>query len=324
MYDQAIELRHLRYFVAVAEELYFGRAAAKLRIAQPPLSQQIRRLEDIVGARLFERNHHAVALTVAGQVFLDDARRVLGQAEHALARARAAHHGEVGRLDIGFITGAATTDAIVPEALAAYRQRYPAVAVRLEELAPREQLRALRERRIQAGFAAGVEDIPPEVGAEGIERIPFVAALAPGHRLAAHPSVALRSLVDEPFIFCRRQSAPALYDRVIQLCGFSPHIAHEVSDIRMVLGLVAADLGVSLVPASAMALGPRRIVYRPLADRGGDLAVEVALIWRRDDPSPLVRAFLEVARETFAPRDGIAPTSFPTIQPSPLHPHEPI
>lgn len=320
MYDQAVELRHLRYFVAVAEELHFGRAAAKLRIAQPPLSQQIRRLEEIVGARLFERNHHAVALTTVGHVFLEDARHILEQAEQALARARAAQQGEVGQLDVGFITGATTTDEIVPAVLAAYRRRYPAVSVRLAELPPREQFRALREQQIQAGFVANVEGVPPEMGAEVLERIPFVAALAPEHRLAGQQSVALRSLVDEPFIFCRRESTHALYDRVIRLCGFSPHIAQEVSDIRMVLGLVAADLGISLVPASAMALHPRGVVYRPLADSGVDITVEVVLIWRRDDPSPLVRAFLAAARETLAQREGIASVGSHNPSPSPLHP----
>jgi len=238
------------------------------------------------------------------------ARRVLAQVEQAFTRVRAAQHGEVGRLDVGFIIGATTIDVIVPDVLAAYRRRYPAVSVRLAELPPREQLRALRERRIQVGFVAGIEDIPPEVDAEVIQRIPFVAVLAPQHRFAAQQSVALRSLVDEPFIFCRRQSSRALYDRVIQLCGFSPRVVQEVSDIRMVLGLVAADLGVSLVPASAMALRSEGVVYRPLADRDVDTTVEVALIWRRDDPSPLVRAFLAVAREGRARRDGTTTASF--------------
>jgi len=135
---------------------------------------------------------------------------------------------------------------------------------------------------------------------EGSHRIPFVAVLAPQHRFASQPSIALGSLVNEPFILCQRQSASVLYDRIIQLCGFSPRITQEVSDIRMVLGLVAANLGVSLVPASAMPLRTEGIIYRPLADRVAEIAVETALVWRRNGLSPVVQEFLAVAREVLS------------------------
>ena len=300
MYDQKVELRHLRYFVAVAEELHFSRAAEKLQIAQPPLSQQIRQLEHIVGVRLFERNHHAVMLTAAGQVFLEDALRILEQVDQALLRMQQAQHGQVGRLDMGFVNNAMATETFIPDVLAVYRQRFPAVEVRLREMHPQEQLQALHNHQIQIGFVASFQDIPTEFDSEVLQRIPFVAVFAPQHRLASQPSVALRSLANESFILCQRQSASVLYDRIIQLCGFSPRITQEVSDIRMVLGLLAANLGVSLVPASAMPLRTEGIIYRPLADRGGDITVETALVWRRNGLSPVVQEFLAVAREVLS------------------------
>ncbi len=298
MYNQHVELRHLRYFVAVAEELHFSRAAEKLHIAQPPLSQQIRQLEQTLGVRLFERNHHAVMLTNAGQVFLEEALHILEQMERALLRVQKAQQGLVGRLDIGFVNSATATDTIIPDVLAVYHQRFPEVEVCLREMYLQEQLQALQQHQIQVGFAASIqEDIPTEFDSEVIQRIPFVAVFSSQHRFASQPSVTLHSLVNEPFIFCQRKSASDLYDRIIRLCGFSPLIKQEVSDVRMLLGLVAANLGVSLVPASAMTLYTQGIVYRPLADAHIDIAVETIVVWRREEISPLAQEFLVALRE---------------------------
>ncbi|GCE09083.1 LysR substrate-binding domain-containing protein [Dictyobacter aurantiacus] len=298
MYNQHVELRHLRYFVAVAEELHFSRAAKKLHIAQPPLSQQIRQLEQILGVRLFERNHHAVMLTNAGQVFLEEALRILEQMEGVLLRVQKAQQGLVGRLDIGFVNSATATDTIIPDVLGVYHQRFPEVEVRLKEMYLQEQLQALQQQRIQVGFAASIpQDIPTEFDSEVIQRVPFVAVFAQQHRFASQPSVMLHSLANEPFIFCQRKSASDLYDRIIQLCGFSPLIKQEVSDVRMLLGLVAANLGVSLLPASAMTLSTQGVVYRPLADAPVDIAVETIVVWRREGSSPLVQEFLVALQE---------------------------
>ena len=302
MYSQDIELRHLRYFVAVAEELHFSRAAEKLQMAQPPLSQQIRQLEQVLGVRLFERDHHSVVLTNAGRVFLEEALRILEQVEYALLHAQSAQQGQVGRLDIGFVNNATATDAILPDVLAVYHQYFPAVEVRLSEMHPQEQLLALQKQQIQVGFVASFQGIPTEFNSEVIQRIPYVAVVAQQHRFASQPSVALRSLVNEPFIFCQRRSTNVLYERIIQLCGFSPLVKQEISDIRMVLGLVAANLGVSLVPASAIPLRTQGVVYRPLADPDNDITIETALVWRRKDTSPLVQEFLVVAREVLGQR----------------------
>ena len=299
MYNPNVELRHLRYFVTVAEELHFSRAAEKLQMAQPPLSQQIRQLEHIVGVRLFERNHHSVMMTNAGQVFLEDAVRILEQVDQVLVRMQQAQHGQVGRLDIGFVNNAVATETFLPDVLAVYHQRFPAVEVRLSEMHPEAQLQALQKQQIQMGFVASFQDVPVEFEAEVLRHIPFVAVLAPQHRLASQPSVALRSLIKESFILCQRQSAPVLYDRIIQLCGESPRVTQEVSDIRMVLGLVAANLGVSLVPASAMSLRTDGVIYRPLSDDDA-IIVETALVWHRKSLSPVVEGFLAVAREFLA------------------------
>ena len=297
MYNQDIELRHLRYFVAVAQELHFSRAAEKLQIAQPPLSQQIRQLERIVGAQLFERNHHSVALTAAGQVFLQESLAILEQVEHALSRVHDAQQGLVGKLEIGFVPRAPGADTLIPDMLAIYCQRFPAVEVRLREMHPQEQLQALHERQIQIGCIVSSQAIPAEFDSEVIEHIPFVAVFAPQHRLASQPSVALHALANESFIFCQRQSASFLYDRIIQLCGFSPRVTQETSDIHMALGLVAANLGVALVPASSIALRSQGVVYCPLAEPDMDIIIQTVLVWRREETSPLVQEFLAVAQE---------------------------
>jgi DNA-binding transcriptional LysR family regulator len=300
MYNQNIELRHLRYFVAVAKERHFSRAAEKLQMAQPPLSQQIRQLEHMLGVRLFERNHHSVMLTNAGQLFLEDAVHILEKVDQALVRMQQAQHGQVGRLDIGFVNNAVASETFLPDVLAVYHQRFPAVEVRLREMHPEAQLQALQKQQIQVGFVASFQRIPVEFEAEVLQRIPFVAALAPQHRFASQPSVALRSLIEESFILCQRQATPALYDQIIQRCGESPRVTQEVSDIRMVLGLVAANLGVSIVPASAMPLRTEGIIYLPLSDDGDAITVETAFVCHRKSLSPVVEGFLAVARELLA------------------------
>lgn len=297
MYNQDVELRHLRYFVAVAQELHFSRAAEKLQIAQPPLSQQIRQLERIVGAQLFERNHHSVSLTASGQVFLREALAILEQVEYALSRVQEAQQGLVGKLEIGYVPRAPGADTLIPDVLAIYRQRFPAVEVRLREMLPQEQLQALHEQQIQVGCIVSSQAIPTEFDSEIIERIPFVAVFAPQHRLASQPSVTFHALANESFIFCHRQTASFLYDRIIQLCGFSPRVTQEVSDIRMALGLVAANLGVALVPASSITIRKQGVVYRPLAEPDVDITIQTVLVWRREETSLLVQEFLAVAQE---------------------------
>jgi DNA-binding transcriptional LysR family regulator len=297
MYSQNVELRHLRYFVAVAQELHFGRAAEKLQIAQPPLSQQIRQLERTLGVRLFERNYHTVVLTAAGKVFLEEAQRVLEQMEYALSRVQAAQRGLAGWLNIGYMQSTSTTTALMSDILTVYRQRFPAVEIRLRETTIQDQLQAIQAQQIQVGFVICPSGIPDELDSVVLERIPLVAAFAQRHPFVAQASISIHDLSNEPFIFCQRQAEHFFYDRIIQLCGFSPRITQEVPDMRMQLGLVAANLGIAIVPASAADIRNLGVVYRPLVDLDGDGAIETVLVWRRKDTSSLVQEFLAVARE---------------------------
>jgi DNA-binding transcriptional LysR family regulator len=308
MHNQNIELRHLRSFVAVAQELHFSRAAERLHIAQPALSQQILQLEQLLGIRLFQRDHHTVRLTNAGQLFLKDATDILEQVDRSLFRMQQAQNGQIGRLDIGFVHVEIATANIIPDILAIYRQRFPAVEVQLKEMYIQEQLQALKQHQIQVGFAAAFQDLAPEFDTEVLQRVPFVAVVSTQHRFAAQPSVALSSLIEEPFFFCPRDSdSGILYDRITQMCGSNPRVIQEVSNIHILLGLIAANLGVSLVAASAMELRFPGVVYRPLSDVHHDLAFKTVLLWRRDDPTPLLREFLAVAREVFAQRKTTLP-----------------
>ncbi len=303
MYTQNIDIRHLRYFIAVAEELHFSRAAEKLQIAQPPLSYQIRQLEQTLGVQLFERSHHAVTLTNAGQVLLEEARLVLEQMERALARTQDAQKGLAGGLEIGFINRLSAIDLTIPDILQRYHQRFPAVKIQLREMYIQEQLQALQEQRIHMGFLANHQRLPEEIASLVIQRIPFAAVLAPQHPLASLPAVPLRSLLRESFIFCPRMEMSGLYDRVIQICGFDPPVAHELSDLSMVLGLVAANLGVTLMPVPAIVRRDQGVVYRPLADSDAEIFTETMLVWRHSDDSPLVQNFLTAAREVLKQRE---------------------
>ena len=285
MYNQKIELRHLRYFVAVAHELHFSRAAEKLQIAQPPLSQQIRQLEQIVGVRLFERNHHSVTLTNAGHVFLKEILPILEQVEYALTSAQKAQQGLVGKLSLGYARHAPGADTFLPAVVAIYRQRFPGVDIGLREMQLHEQHAALHEQHIQIEYTTNLKehDCSTEFDSEIILKLPIVVVCAPQHRFAFQPSVTLRDLVNEPFVCVSRQVAGAFYDRVIQLCGFSPHIVQEVSDIPMVLGLVAASFGIALFPVSTMLLSHQGVVFRPLANTDVDISFETFLVWRKHE-----------------------------------------
>lgn len=292
-----MELRHLRYFVAVAEELHFGRAAARLHIAQPPLSRQVRDLERELGTGLFSREKGRVQLTHAGRAFLPEARRTLAQAERALRTAQRAAQGEVGRLRVGFVE-AATYSGVLPDALGAFRAQLPNVGLELFELSSLQQTEALRDGRIELGILHS----PPHDAAQwlGIERVlqdPMVVALPRDHRGAARARVALRSLAGDPFLMFRRPDGPGLYDRIIAACqaaGFSPQVAQQAGQIQTLVGLVAAGVGVALVPGSLAELQRPGVVYRPLSGRQVDMGTWA--VWRAADASPVRERFLDALR----------------------------
>jgi DNA-binding transcriptional LysR family regulator len=299
-----MELRHLRYFVAVAEELHFRRAAERLHMSQPPLSQQIRRLEEDVGATLLVRNQRRVELTAAGQAYLARARDILAAVEDAAREARRVQRGEVGRLDVGFVGSAMYS--VVPELLRAFRERFPDVGLHLRELGTTEQLRRLEDGRLDVGF---LRPPGPRAGLS-IETVllePVVAALPEDHPLAAAPELRIEDLAGEPLVLMTRAGAPGLRDALRALTNGlgDDAIVQEVTEMQTLVGLVAAHVGVSLVPQSLRALARAGVVYRDLA---GDVpTVRLSAAWRTGDDSPVLAAFLELmARGWWAGTDSAA------------------
>lgn len=287
-----MELRHLRYFVTVAEELHFGRAAQRLQMAQPPLSQQIRQLEQELNVQLLHRTKRIVRLTEAGQVFLQQARQILTQSEEAIEAAQRASRGEVGRLVIGFVGSA--TYSILPTALKAFRHQFPDVRLILHEMTTTEQIEALHDNRIHLGFIR-----PPlnddRLRVESVYQESLVAVLPEAHAIATQKQVSLRSLACEPFILFPRHLGAGLYDQIIGLCqqsGFTPQVAQEAIQMQTIVSLVAAELGVALVPASLQNLQRVGVVYKPLEEQTPK--VELAVAWRRNETSRIVHQFLEV------------------------------
>jgi DNA-binding transcriptional LysR family regulator len=290
-----MELRHLRYFIAVAEELHFGRAAEKLCIAQPPLSQQIQQLERELGFLLFHRTNRRVELSAAGQMFLNEARDVMASLEKAVHAGRRVARGETGWLGIGFV-GSATYQAL-PAVLSAYRERYPDVELVLRELVSGKQIQALRDKRIHVGFARPAiqeEDILSEI----VLGEPLMAALPETHRLSSTSALNLSALADEPFILFPRHPSPSFADYLLAVCGrsgFRPHVVQETSEIHTAISLVAAGVGVTLVPASVQCMHREGVVFAPLENPAP--VTELALAYRRDDNSATLRAFVDTAKE---------------------------
>jgi DNA-binding transcriptional LysR family regulator len=296
MKEESMELRHLRYFVTVAEELHFGRAAERLAIAQPSLSQQIRQLEDELGVPLFYRTKRFVELTDAGKVFLTEAQQILAQVQEARRAVQRAHRGEVGRLVIGYISS--STYDLLPMILRAYRERFPDVDVALRELTTREQLRALEEEYIDVGILR-LPISAPMLNVEVVRREPIVCALPEKHPLAAQERVAVSLLADEPFILQASQRGAGYHGQLMHLClsaGFTPNVVQEVMEIHTIVSLVAAGMGVSLVPLSARNIRSQGVVYREL--EGSPTLTELAVAWLRTTRSALVQNLLGVARET--------------------------
>ncbi|NJM72850.1 MAG: LysR family transcriptional regulator [Scytonema sp. RU_4_4] len=290
-----MELRHLRYFVAVAEELHFGRAAERLHMTQQPLSQQIRQLEDELGVLLFHRTKRRVQLTEPGKAFLVEARHILLKATQAIEIARQVAQGESGRLKVGF-SGFATY-SVLPKALRIFRERFPRVELELEEMTTSAQVQALQEQQIHLGLM-----IPPIPDAtltlEPILKEPLVVILPETHPLAMHPELALPMLANESFILVSRQLEPGYYDQCISLfqqAGFSPKVVQKASQKQTILGLVSAGMGVSLAPASIRNIHRTGVVYITL--NTSDVEVELVAVWRQDESLPVLRTFLEVMKE---------------------------
>ncbi|MGZ0716112.1 LysR substrate-binding domain-containing protein [Pseudomonas palleroniana] len=290
-----MELRHLRYFIAVAEELHFGRAAQVLGISQPPLSQQIQALEQEVGARLFERTNRRVELSEAGRLFLQEARLVLAQVDKAADVARRAQSGELGELKIGF-TSSAPFNSSIPQAIFAFRQAFPAVHLNLQEMSSTEVAESLVDESIQVGLMRPLP-LPDSLGVIELMREPLVAVLNAGHPLVegSERGLHLTQLAQEPFVFFPRTYGSGLYAQLLNLArdaGFSPHFAQEAGEAMTIIGLVAAGLGVSVLPASYQRIRIDGVVYRTLLDQ--EAVTAVWLVQRKGAQSPMAKAFVEL------------------------------
>jgi DNA-binding transcriptional LysR family regulator len=292
-----MELRHLRYFIAVAEELHFGRAAQVLGISQPPLSQQIQALEHEVGARLFERTNRRVELSEAGRLFLHEARLVLAQVDKAADVARRAQLGELGELKIGF-TSSAPFNSSIPQAIFAFRQAFPAVHLNLQEMSSAVVAESLVDESIQVGLMRPLP-LPDSLSVVELMREPLVAVLNAGHPLAhgSEGGLHLAQLADEPFVFFPRSYGSGLYAQLLNLArdaGFSPHFAQEAREAMTIIGLVAAGLGVSVLPASYQRIRIDGVVYRTLLDQ--EAVTAVWLVQRKGAQTPMAKAFVELLR----------------------------
>ena len=290
------ETWQLRYFIAVAECLHFGRAAAVLHISQPPLSRAIRALEERLGVALFTRSRRRVELTPEGLRFLGAARRVADQLGRAVSELRGMASGEHGRLRIGFVSLA--DYGVLPGLLKAYKAARPGVALALREMLSPEQAAALATGELDFGLL-----LPPVRGASSLDHVVvqrerFVAALPSRHRLAsARGRLAMSALAGESFVMVPREIAPGLYDIVTGLAtraGFSLNVAQEAIQMQTIVSLVSSGLGAAIVPASIANLGRRGVVYRELADRHP--ALELWLAWRRGALGAAGREFLAHAR----------------------------
>lgn len=287
-----MELRHLRYFAAVAEERHFGRAAARLGIAQPPLSKQLQDLERELGYPLFDRSCRPIELTAAGQALLEHAGALLESLEIAVRETRRAGAGHSGRVAIGYPSSLAYSG--LTRLLRAFRERSPDVAIEVRELPPADQIEALKRGDLDVGFVrAPLHE--PQLASENIRTEKLVLALPADHRLAIRERIALSAVAREPFVFFPRARGPGFFDLLISFCrdsGFTPHIVQEAPQID-VLALVAAGFGLSILPDSVRELRRGDIVLRPII---GSPTTELRLVWRSGDTTPAVARFIETVR----------------------------
>ena len=293
-----MELRHIRYFLAVAEESNFTRAAAKVGIGQPPLSQQIRDLETEIGAPLFHRVPHGAELTEAGRAFLDIARSVLAKAEQAKVAAQRAARGETGRLRVGF-TGSAAFNPLVPSLIRSFRRAYPALDLSLSEINTVQLIERLHSGELDVAFIRPAEDDPEGLKLHRFPDEPMLIAAPSAHPLAQQASAPLAALEHEPFVLYPRAVCLGLYEEVLLHCrqlGFAPDLVQEAPQMASVVNLVAAEMGVSVVPRSMAQVRVAGVAY--LAIEGQAPVARLACATRRGERGVAARNFMALALES--------------------------
>ncbi|MGG1662050.1 LysR family transcriptional regulator [Brevibacillus sp. NRS-1366] len=292
-----MELRQLKYFITVAKELHFGRAAKLLQISQPPLSQQIKQLEEEMGVRLFHRTQRHVELTEAGKFFFARVNDFLENLNLACEQAQKIHRGKLGEIILGF-TGTATY-SILPKILHACKIKYPEIKIVLRELTTVEQVKALQEGQIHVGLL-----VPPiesdSIKVEVLREESFMVTLPKNHPLAKHMSpVDLASLANESFLMPRRDDGPGYYDAMVSLCyqaGFSPKIILEAKQYHTFISLVSSGIGIALLPSSIQFIDNEEIVFLPIKDIRPTWNTSVA--WNKDNKSTILQVFISLIKES--------------------------
>jgi LysR family transcriptional regulator, benzoate and cis,cis-muconate-responsive activator of ben and cat genes len=297
-----MELRHLRYFCAVAKELNIGRAASALNISQPPLTRQIQQTEEELGVQLFKRSVKGMELTDAGRTLYDEARNILSIADLAVERTRRAAQGLIGRLDVG-IFGSGVFE-VVPQVLRRFRMAFPDVKIVLHTLDKGEQVEALRERRITIGFNRVVPKYPG-IASQVVMWEQLMAVIHESNPLAQRETLSLRDLADQPFVLFPSVARPNFSDFIVNQCqneGFAPRVEQVVGDAVTGVALVASGFGTCIVPASVRAFQATGVVYVPLRE-SPPVMLDVSCLYREDDQSVILRALLGIIaefRETMA------------------------
>jgi DNA-binding transcriptional LysR family regulator len=293
-----MELRHLRYFVAVGEEQHYGRAAKRLRVAQPALSRQIHDLENEIGFQVFDRLPRGVRLSAAGKTFLEDARLILQHVNEATIRAGRVARGLAGTLRVGF-TESASWHGVVPDSFRRFRQGQPAAELQLSPLSSIDQVQAVRSGRLDAGFVFNMPKADPELDQVQVASQKLVLAVPKGHPLTKTKGLRLRDLKNAEFVWFPRRQSPGYYDRLMQECSrgglTTPRIVQEAVDQATMLSLVACRLGVAFVSDATRWRSPRGVVLRPVVDM--HLPIDSSLVWRKDNASPLLARFVADVRQ---------------------------
>ena len=290
-----MDLRQIRYFLALATELNYTRAASQLNISQPPLTRHIQQLEHSIGVMLFDRSTRGVALTQAGKIFLEEARKIVALADHAVNKTKLAHQGQIGRLDIGIF--GSSTISVIPTLLTELRKTHPNIIISLQNTTKTQQIEGVREKHLDIGFNR-IYPTVPDLAVETVMLENLYVALHKEHPFANNQTIEVKDLVDQPFILFPNNVRPSFADNVIMLCsnaGFAPNVVHDVEDIFTAIALISAGLGIAIVPESAISLRLSNVRYHLLDAK--EAKVDLSCVYRTDNKSPALLAFLDAVHK---------------------------